>query len=29
VSVAPIPLDGLLLSSGHVVYRLEDPAHAG
>jgi hypothetical protein len=29
VSVALTPLNGLLLSSGHVVYRLEDPAHAG
>jgi hypothetical protein len=28
-SLALTPLTGLLITSGHVVYRLQDPAHAG
>ena len=27
--LALTPLNGLLITSGHVVYRLQDPAHAG
>jgi hypothetical protein len=29
VALATTPRNGLLIASGHVVYRLQDPAHAG